>query len=193
MTAADIEPVADTLAQAFYDDPHFRWSIRDDAKRMRKLKRGFATFIGRVWLRQDQGYTHERLIGAALWMPPDTWHLGPLAQIGLLPAVVRDLGTDTPRILRALAAIEKKHPRQPAHWYLPVIGVVPAWQGRGYGGALLDAVLKRCDVERAPAYLEAGTPRSRALYERNGFDTVEECRYAADGPPFWRMWREPKP
>jgi GNAT superfamily N-acetyltransferase len=191
IAGAEVDQVARTLAQAFYEDPHFRWCIRDDSKRMHRLERGFATFVSRVWLRQHEGYTHERLIGAALWMPPNTWHLRPLAQLLLLPAIVRDLRADTPRLLEALAFIEKKHPREPAHWYLPVVGVVPAWQGRGYGTALLRRVLERCDAEHVPAYLEAGTPRSRALYERNGFETVEECHYAKDAPPLWRMWREP--
>ena len=192
MTSVDVEPVARTLAQSFYDDPHFRWFIRDDAKRMHRLERGFATFVSRVWLRQDESYAHERLIGAALWMPPNTWHIGPLAQLLLLPAIARDLRADTPRLLKALTFIEKKHPREPAHWYLPIIGITPTWQGRGYGAALLRAVLERRDVDRVPAYLEASTPRNRGLYERNGFEVLEECRYAEDGPPLWRMWREPR-
>ena len=192
MTVAEVQPVARALAQAFYDDPHFRWFVRDDAKRMHRLERGFTTFIGRVWLPNDESYTHERLIGAALWMPPNTWHLGPLAQLLLLPGIARSLRADTPRLLKALTFIEKKHPREPAHWYLPIIGVAPTWQGRGYGAALLRPMLERCDADRVPAYLEASTPRNLALYERNGFEAVEECRYAADGPPLWRMWREPK-
>src|SRR5271166_2571715 len=81
MTAADTQAVARALAHAFYDDPHFRWFVPDDSKRMLALERGFSTFIRRIWLPQDEGYTHERLIGAALWMPPDTWHMGPLAQL----------------------------------------------------------------------------------------------------------------
>jgi hypothetical protein len=52
-------------------------------------------------------------------------------------------------------------------------------------------VLERCDRDRVPAYLEASSPRNRALYERHGFEVMEECRYADDGPPLWRMWREP--
>jgi len=191
VTAADVQPVARSLAQAFYEDPHFRWIIRSDAGRMRALERGFGTFMRRVWLPQDEGYTHERLIGAALWMPPNTWHLGPLTQLRLLPAIVRDLRASTPRLLRALTFIEKKHPREP-HWYLPIIGLAPAWHGRGFGAALLRPVLERCDADRVPAYLEASSARNRPLYERNGFAVVEECRYAADGPPLWRMWREPK-
>src|SRR5690348_14120199 len=86
MTPAEVQPVAQTLARAFYDDPHFRWIVRDDTKRMGRLERGFATFISRIWLPHDAAYVHERLIGTALWMPPDTWHLSPLAQLRLLPA-----------------------------------------------------------------------------------------------------------
>jgi GNAT superfamily N-acetyltransferase len=192
ITGAEIQPVARTLAEAFYDDPHFRWFVRDDAKRMQALERGFSTFIKRIWLRPDEGYAHERLIGAALWMPPDTWHTSPLAQLLLLPAIVRNLRGDTPRLLKALTFIEKKHPAEPKHWYLPIIGITPAWQGRGYGAALLRVVLDRCDTDSTPAYLEASSDLSRGLYERHGFETVEECRYAEDGPPLWRMWREPR-
>ncbi len=191
MTRAEVQPVARALAQAFYDDPHFRWFVRDDTKRMRALERGFSTFISRIWLRPNEGYTHEQLIGAALWMPPNTWHTSPLAQLLVLPAIVRNLRADTPRLLKALTFIEKKHPREPQHWYLPIVGVTPAWQGRGYGAALLRAVLDRCDADRVPAYLEASSARSRDLYERSGFEAIEECRYADDGPPLWRMWRKP--
>jgi RimJ/RimL family protein N-acetyltransferase len=191
MTGSEVQPVARTLARAFYDDPHFRWFVRDDAKRMQALERGFATFIRRIWLRPDEGYTHERFIGAALWMPPNTWHMGPLGQLLVLPAILRSLRADTPRLLKALTFIERRHPHEPEHWYLPVIGITPTWQGRGYGAALLHTMLERCDADRTPAYLEASSARSRALYERSGFEALEECRYAADGPPLWRMWREP--
>lgn len=191
MTRADLGPVARSLAEAFEHDPHFSWIIRDDAKRLGRLERGFSVFMSRLWLPQDQGYTHDQLIGGALWMPPGTWHVGPLTQLRLAAATIRALRGDTPRLLKALTFIERKHPRSPSHWYLPIIGVTPNWQGRGYGAALMQPVLERCDRDRTPAYLEASTPRNRALYERHGFEVVEECRYAKDGPPLWRMWREP--
>jgi GNAT superfamily N-acetyltransferase len=192
MTRAEIEPVARSLAEAFYEDPHFRWIVPDDAKRLERLTRGFALFTTRVWLPHDEGYTHESLCGAALWMPPGTWHLSVFAQLRLLPATVHRLRGDSSRLLRALTFIERKHPREPGHWYLPIIGVAPAWQGRGFGAALLLPMLGRCDAAGLPAYLEASSPRNRALYERHGFEVMEECRYASDGPPLWRMWREPR-
>jgi GNAT superfamily N-acetyltransferase len=114
-------------------------------------------------------------------------------QLRLAPATISALRGDSGRLLKALNFIEHKHPRTPAHWYLPIIGVARARQGRGFGAALLRPVLERCDHDGTPAYLEASTARNRALYERHGFKVVEECRYAADGPPMWRMWREPRP
>lgn len=191
ITPDEVQPVAQTLARAFLDDPHFRFIVRDDAKRLARMERGFATFVGRIWLPQNEGYAHEQLIGAALWMPPETWHMSVLAQLRLLPAIVASARGDTGRLLKAVNWMERKHPREP-HWYLPAIGVTPPWQGRGYGAALLRPMLDRLDAERVPAYLEASTPRNLALYGRHGFEVVEEGRYARDAPPLWRMWREPK-
>lgn len=192
MTPEVVAPVARTLALAFASDPHFAWIVRDERIRLARLERSFAIFIRRLWLPPDQGFVHERLVGAALWLPPDRWHVSLLTQLRLGPATTWALRGDTPRLLRALNFIERRHPRQPPHWYLPIVGVAPAWQGRGYGAALLRPVLDRCDRERTPAYLEASTPRNRALYERHGFEVVEESTYASDAPPMWRMWRPPR-
>lgn len=191
MRADEIEPVADALARAFEDDPHFSWIVRQPGTRLDRLREAFEVFVRRLWLPHDASYTHDRLVGAALWMPPGTWHVSLSTQLRLLPATIHALRGDSPRLIRALNFIERRHPRAP-HWYLPMIGVAPAWQGRGFGAALLRPMLKRCDAEGTPAYLEASTPRNRALYERHGFEVVEECRYASDGPPLWRMWREPQ-
>ena len=192
MGPEDVPGVARALANAFEDDPHFSWIIRDDTRRLERLENGFRVFTERIWLPQGESYTHERVVGGALWLPPGTWHLGVLDQLRLLLPTFRAIRGDIGRLMRALTFIERKHPRSPAHWYLPVLGVATACQGRGFGAALMRPVLARCDREGTPAYLEASTPRNRALYERHGFEVVEECRYAADGPPMWRMWREPQ-
>jgi ribosomal protein S18 acetylase RimI-like enzyme len=125
-------------------------------------------------------------------MVPGQVHLSVPRQLALLPAFMRAWGRATPRLVRLLAKMDSMHPREPEHWYLPFIGVDPDWQGRGIGTALLSPVLERCDRDGLPAYLEASTERNRACYERNGFEVVEEYRVADDGPPGWRMWREPK-
>jgi len=186
--AEEVAAVAESLARAFYDDPMMRWLFPVDARRLERLRDGFEFYLARIWLRHDACYTTDRRIGAACWLPPGTWRLSLPRQLALLPAMVRRFGRDLPRLMRFFAAIEKVHPHEP-HMYLPAVGVAPEWQGRGFGAALLRPVLERCDRERLPAYLEATSPRNRALYERHGFETVEELRVAKDAPLVWRMWR----
>jgi ribosomal protein S18 acetylase RimI-like enzyme len=82
------------------------------------------------------------------------------------------------------------HPSEP-HWYLPLIGVDPRCQGRGYGSALLARALIRCDQERTLAYLEATSPLNRALYERHGFTVVTTIQ-AGNSPTIWPMVRTPR-
>jgi ribosomal protein S18 acetylase RimI-like enzyme len=168
------------------------WVLPSDAKRLERLERVFALSISRIWLPWDECYVWERRIGAAMWMPPGTWKLSPLAQLGMLPAMARAVRGDLPRVVKLDSFVEKGHPDEPPHWYLNAMGVTPDWQGRGIGTALMRPVLQRCDAKSVPAYLETSTTRGCALYERNGFEVVEECRVAADAPPIWRMWRKPR-
>jgi hypothetical protein len=52
--------------------------------------------------------------------------------------------------------------------------------------------LDRCDREGSPAYLEATSDRSAALYERLGFSVIRELRVGGS-PPLWLMLRRPTP
>ena len=186
---ADAPGVAAAVAEGFYDDPLLSWVFRDDARRLRRLTDAFTLYLRRVWLQHGHCFTTDRLAGGAFWLPPGAWQMGFVAQLRLLPALVGFSGRDFPRLMGFLSAMEREHPHD-RHWYLPVIGVAPAWQGRGFGSALLRPVLEICDRERLPAYLEASSPRNRALYERHGFAVVAEMR-VKDSPPFWPMRREP--
>jgi ribosomal protein S18 acetylase RimI-like enzyme len=190
LTAADVPVIASALARAFEDDPVMNYVMRDEDM-IGRLERAFAFFLRKIWLPQDECYATERRFGAALWLPPGKWHLSPLNQIRLLPGMASVLGRNLPRMLSVLNLIEKKHPKEPAHYYLAVLGVEPEFQGRGFGGALMQPILAHCDRERTAAYLESSKERNVVLYERHGFRVVEEVRLPKDGPPIWRMWREP--
>ena len=186
----DVLAMAGVLARAFHDDPAFSWVLRADPRRMKILEQGFELFLRRIWLEQEETYTTAGAVAVAVWERPNQWKVPVGRQLRMLPAMVRVFGRHLPRVLRALTVLERKHPREP-HYYLAFIGVEPGWQGRGLGGAVLAPVLKRCDDERMPAFLEASTPRNRALYERHGFTATEEFRLGRGAPPQWRMWREP--
>ena len=183
--------VAAALARAFYDDPVTTWMMPDDDRRMDRLERGFGLFLDRVYLSYDETFTTEQIAGAALWAPPGKWKQSVLAQLRLLPAMASVWRRDLPRVMRGLNLMESNHPEEP-HYYLPLVGVEPGWQGRGIGTALLRPILERCDREGVAAYLEATSPRNRACYLRNGFEDVDTLELPDDGPPIVTMWREPQ-
>jgi GNAT superfamily N-acetyltransferase len=191
LTADEVPRIATALARAFEDDPVMSWIFRKDSERLARLERAFGLFLRRIWLPREECYAADRLFGAALWLPPNTWHLGVVDQLRLLPSMIGVTGGNLPRLSRVLNIIEKKHPKEPPHYYLAVLGVEPELQGRGFGGALMQPVLARCDREGVPAYLESSKRRNVVLYERHGFRVVEEVRLPKGGPPLWRMWREP--
>ncbi|HEU4977636.1 MAG TPA: GNAT family N-acetyltransferase [Solirubrobacteraceae bacterium] len=188
--AHELARVAAALGAAFEADPAASWVIPDDARRRELLERAFLVSLRKTWFAQDECWTTGAIAGAAVWELPGQWKLGAIGQLRILPAIARAYGRWLPRLSRAVSAMERDHPQAP-HFYLPFVGVVPGWQGRGLGAALLGPVLDRCDRERTAAYLEASTPRNLALYERLGFAVTSEFRLGKGSPPLWRMWREP--
>lgn len=190
-TGDEIPELARVLALAFEADPVSAWFFPDDSDRLHRLERMFALiWLPKLALPHEETYTTESLAGAALWQPPGSYETGPVESLRLLPGMARVWGRGLPRALRGLSFMESVHPHEP-HYYLPILGVDPEWQGHGIGSAILGPMLERCDSEEMPAYLEATTPRNRELYRRNGFAVTEEIRFPDDGPPLWKMWREP--
>jgi ribosomal protein S18 acetylase RimI-like enzyme len=185
----DTAALAATVARAFYGNPSMGWIFRDDSRRLERLERGFALYLERLWLGRGDLYTTDRRAGLAVWMPPGEWHVPVSLQLRVLPAIARSARGDLLRLLSAFQLIERKHPRE-RHWYLLLLGVEPELHGRGFGSHLMQPVLRRCDGEGLPAYLETDTERNVALYERHGFEVTERFELPRHGPPIWLMWRE---
>lgn len=186
MSTADEEPAVDTVVLAFAADPMARWSWPDSRQYLTTMPALVRAFGGRAFL-HDSAHCTDGYAGAALWLPPgvhpDEEALGEIVQ-GTVPAAIRD---DAVRIFEEMA---KYHPSGP-HWYLPLIGVDPAQQGRGHGAALLRYALERCDCEGMPAYLESSNPRNISLYLRHGFEALGTIQ-AGSSPPLVPMLRLPR-
>jgi len=186
-TVDDVDAMAAVLADAFHDDPVFRWLFPDDSSRPRLAQAMFAMLGEHVYVPQG-----ECLVGpdcAAYWEPSgapaadDFW-------VDHGEAFVTALEGQVERLVALGAAMSAHHPGDPC-WYLSLLGVHPSVQGRGLGGRLLAHKLERIDAVGEAAYLEASSPRNRVLYERHGFELLEE--FSADGgPPMYAMWRAPR-
>ncbi len=183
MTQADVPLAADIIALAFAADPMTRWTWPDPRIYLAAMPRFVRAFAGKAF---DCGSALcvGDFAGAALWLPPgvepDLEALGELMQSTLTPSQLENARALFPQM-------ETYHPHEP-HWYLPLIGVDPAQQGKGLGDALMAHALARCDRDRAPAYLESSNPRNISLYRRHGFEPLGEIR-AGSSPPLVPMLR----
>jgi len=182
---SDLPTVGYVLAAAFQDDPVMRWIVPDDAGRRVRLPGLMELYAARAQ-RHGENRINESGTGAAVWAPPGARFSADedaRFEAGLIVAGGRDLA----RIGQVVELLDAHHPTEP-HWYLMLAGVIPDRQGAGIGSALVRSVLAGADRAGMPAYLEATSPRSRALYERLGFHVTAELR-TADCPPLWAMWR----
>jgi|HubBroStandDraft_2_1064218.scaffolds.fasta_scaffold41105_2 ribosomal protein S18 acetylase RimI-like enzyme len=190
---ADLDEMVQTLTDAFAVDPHLDWFMRADSKRDAARHAFFRMLIGLEGLPKGRIDRPAGGGAAAVWMPFE-W-LGPtplITELRGLPSMLSASGLARfGRLMAIRADLDKHHPMDRPHAYLWFLGVSPAAQGRGVGSALLRAANARLDAAGQPAYLETGTTRNVALYERHGYKVISEHKARADAPNMWSMWREP--
>jgi ribosomal protein S18 acetylase RimI-like enzyme len=186
LTADDEGPAIDTVMLAFAADPVTRWAWPHARQYLAAMPKFARAFAGGAFAHGGAYGTNE-YAGAALWLPPgvhpDEHRLGELMESTTSPSA----RSEGPAIFEQMA---KYHPSEP-HWYLPLIGVDPAHQGKGHGDALMVYALERCDRDKLPAYLESTNPRNMSLYRRHGFEPLGTIQ-AGSSPPLVPMLRRPR-
>ncbi|MFT4615010.1 MAG: ribosomal protein S18 acetylase RimI-like enzyme [Bacteroidia bacterium] len=177
---------AQILAEAFHDDPVINWSLNRPASLL-----PFFEFTLPVLVPHGLTYIDPDGNGAACWLGPKQklkWPMGPSQAWKILSfGGMRGLY----RMLLSGLKTERYHPKTP-HYYLFAIGVVPHGKGQGLGTKLITELLRRCDEEGVPAYLENSKEENLPFYEGHGFKVQRQIRFAASAPPLWLMWREPQ-
>ena len=187
-TAADRADLTRVLAAAFADDPVFAWLIPDRADRLRRLEPIFDAFADGFARHDETHLARDGAVhGVAMWAPPGAEPIHPEDEPAFDERIGRIVGEHAARVEICLERFAAVHPHEPV-WYLQFLGVDPAHQGRGLGSLLLRDVLDRADAEDRPAYLEATSPRNRALYERHGFTCIAGIPLP-DGPTAYAMTR----
>lgn len=134
----------------------------------------------------------DRALGAAAWLLPRTGALDAAESAAKHAFLAGALGprghANYHRIVDFMAERAPAVVPQDA-WYLSILGVSPAAQGRGLGARLLAPTLAEADAAGVPCFLETFTPRSVAFYERLGFRGAASHHEPVGGAPYLIMCR----
>jgi ribosomal protein S18 acetylase RimI-like enzyme len=174
------------MVAAFAADPAVRWLYPDLDQYQTHFPDFVRAFGGKAFA-CDTAREVEGVSSAALWLPPGAQP----DEAAIVDVIQRSVSEERlPEVFTLFEQMGAFHPHEP-HWYLPMIGVDPLAQGRGCGTALLSPVLKQCDRDGLPAYLESTNPRNISLYERFNFKPVGRIQ-TRTSPPIIPMFRHPQ-
>jgi ribosomal protein S18 acetylase RimI-like enzyme len=176
---ADVERAVAVLTLAFSADPVTRWTYPEPAQYLARFPVLVRAFGSGAFAEGTARHVAD-YAGAALWLPPGRELDDAAIGASLPPGREGEFAA----VFEAMAAY---HPQEP-HWYLPLIGVDPARHRNGYGAALLEDTLRRCDQDHVAAYLESTNPANITLYQRHGFE-LRGTIQVGSSPPLFPMFR----
>ena len=186
ITMADEVPAIDTVVLAFAGDPIARWNWPHSHQYLTSMPSLVRAFGGNAFSHSG-AYCTDDYIGVALWLPPGVQPNEQTLTEIIESTVSASLRADAFGMFEQMASY---HPSAP-HWYLPLIGVDPAHQGKGHGDALMTYALQRCDHDHLASYLESTNPRNIPLYQRHGFEVLGTIQVGSS-PPLVPMLRGPR-
>ena len=194
MTPDDANRAIDTVVLGFVGDPVTRWVWPHAHQYLTAMPR-FVRAFGGAAFSEGGAFCSDDYSGAALWLRPgvhpDEERLNELMESTASPAARQAGGP----IFEQMA---KYHPKEP-HWYLPLIGVDPAHQGRGHGDALMRyarAVRSRESasvpgVHQSAEYLPLPPPRVRGARHDTGRLLSHTRSDVATSPVRLNVWLSP--
>jgi len=190
-STSDLDRVASTLADAFWDDPVTTFTVPEGSVNRQRRLELFMRAGAKGGLRHQSLFVSDDLDAAAVWRPPGHWKVAMSEMLPAMPAMLYALRGRARVSMGMLTTMEKAHPTEP-HWYLEILGTRKAAQGKGLGSAVMQPILDRCDGEGVPAYLESSKESNIPFYERHGFRVTGEITPPHGAPTLWAMWRDPR-
>lgn len=190
---ADARAAAAVLGRAFVDSPGYaaifaHFSAERRLAAVTHMKRGFVEAA----IRHHEAtgvFVDGVLAGVSLVQPPGTYPTSLRAKAwqarGAPFAGVRGVV----RLLRVEAYTDSVHLRAP-HYYLFVLGVDTAFQGKGLGKQLLAVLAAKADARGVLAYLETDKEINVKLYRSAGYEVVTDEKVRGVGFRMWTMKRD---
>ncbi len=186
----DIKKAASVLGNAFSDNPMWKEIFNDEDKNrvITEIMLRFCLKYGNIFS------TSDNFEGVMAIAPHDKdMNLWRIIRSGAFFLSMK-LASYSKKMKAIAEPIEeaKKDLNIGTYVYLLIIGVSQEFQGKGFGGNLLKAIIEKADIERKPMYLETQKEENVTLYEKYGFHVVKKINHPELNLPMWLMVRDSK-
>jgi GNAT superfamily N-acetyltransferase len=191
----DIKQAASVLTESFQQYPLLVQKYPDESQRNKAAYYFFLVIVG-YGIRWGEVYAASpRMEGVAVWYRSERFPMRFRKILRSVPlsALLGFPWSGVGRLQKASDFVEARHQRTaPAeHWFLDSVGVLPQYQGKGYGGKLIRAMLVRTDRESLPVYLDTMDEADVRRYEHFGFKVIDKSPVPKTTLTNWSMLREP--
>ena len=193
----DIPKAGSVLRNAFQHDPVWKKLFEDAQVSDEKLLAFNETPI-RYCFKFGEVYAVSRnLEGIAAWIPGELSVMTPwrLIRSGAMKSARKlgfKLGKKMKIVFKPIENDRKEHMEGKPFIYFFMLGVAAEFQGQGFGGKLIRALIGKSEQDGLPLYLETETEENVALYEKFGFKMLKKTILPLIDLPMWEMVREPK-
>ena len=172
----DFDAVIGVLARGMRDNPFNVAVLRGHPEpRERRLARMFRSYL-RAFTAQTPlvAVDHGTIVGATGVAPPGTCQPGPAQQLRVFPVALTFGPATMARMARALGGWGKRDIEEP-HVHLGPLAVDRHLQGKGIGTQILLEHTRRLDEANAVGYLETDKDVNVRLYQRVGYEVIDEA------------------
>jgi hypothetical protein len=175
-----------SLCEAFAEDPGLSWIWPERADRLQRLPYFFKAIV-KGTVSNGIAIHSARSDAVSLWRQPGKIDPTRFEILRGLPSMAKAFRSGRERAQLMSATLKANRPANIAWWYLQFIGVRPAAQGTGLGGAAIRAGLHLARKARMPVYVEVMNPANLGYYQHVGFKTIVEFDIPDAGPHVWAM------
>lgn len=161
--------VIDILTQSFNDNKSVNFVVKQDRDRVDRIIKlmnysfNVCNEFGEIWISDDQQ-------ACALIVFTDKKRSSFRKLVWDLKLALSVIGLNrVSAVLKRESLIKSHHPKEPIA-YLWFIGVNPHHQHKGIGSALIQEIIKECEVKKRPIYLETSAKRNLPWYQKFGFE-----------------------
>ena len=187
----DLKNAVDVLTDAFSKESMWKEVFNDEEK-----NRILTEVMVRFCLKYGSVYaTSENFEGIMALAPHDkemtTWTIVRSGAFFLSMKIADE--AKNMEVLNSAVEEAKKSLNLGSHIHLLMMGVSQEFQGKGFGGKLLRALLEKAEAEKKSIYLETQKENNVKLYEKYGFSVKKKIILPEPlNFPMWLMVRQVK-